>query len=42
MIKNGAIEVHPSTELAPWVSCVAIVPKDGGSLHVSLDARNLD
>ena len=42
MIKNGIIQEHPSNESAPWVSCAVIVPKDDGSLCVTLDVCNLN
>ena len=42
IIKNCIIEEHTSNELPPWVSCAVIVPKDDGSLRVTLDARNFN
>ena len=42
MVKNGVIEEHLSNEPVPWVSCAVIVPKDDGSLRVTLDAGNLN
>ena len=42
MIVNDVIEEHPRDEPAPWVSSAQIVPKSGGGLRVTLDARNVN
>ena len=42
MIKDEVIEEHLNNEPAPWVSCAVVVPKDDGSLCITLDARNVN
>ena len=42
MIKNDVIEERPNNEAAPLVPCAVIFPKDDHSLHVTLDAHNLN
>ena len=42
MIQNDVIEEHPTDEPAPWISAVVMVPKPGGGLRVTLDARNIN
>ena len=42
MIEDDVIEEHPRDEPAPWVSRAQIVPKPGGGLRITLDARNVN
>ena len=42
MIKEGIIEEHPPNQPASWVSCAEKMPKSDSSLHINLDACNLD
>ena len=42
MIKDEIIEEHPNNEPAPWVSCAVVVPKDDGSLRITLEAGDVN
>ena len=42
MLQDGVIEEHPPNEPAPWKSNAVLVPKDDGSLRVTMDAKNVN
>ena len=42
MLKEGVIEEHPINDPSPWASCAVTVPKTDGSIHITLDVRNVN
>ena len=42
MIEDDVIEEHPTDQPAPWISNAVVVPKSGGGLRITLDAKNIN
>ena len=42
IIHEDVFEEHPTDQPAPWISNAVIVPKSGGGLRVTLDAKNVN
>ncbi|CAB4041353.1 Hypothetical predicted protein, partial [Paramuricea clavata] len=41
-VSQDVIDEHPPIEPAPWVSNAVIAPKPDGTIHITLDARNVN
>lgn len=42
MIHDDVIEEHPQNEPAPWISNSVLIPKDDGTVRVTMDSRNVN